>query len=277
MRCATLIVAALAVVCATTGGAAHAEEVVTGDEAEAKRLAARAQVHFDLGEYGLAIVGYREAYRLHPAPGLLYNLAQAYRLSGDCVSATVMYRNYLRLAPRSPHRGLARQHLSALAECNRKNTGWIEVDDSFVAAAQERGEEKRTASIEIAGATDQPRDAGEQEPGRRRKVAGAGFSAAGAALIAGGVYLSLRADATAEEVSRRYAEGDDWNRIEPLDRRGRREEVAGATLLVAGGAALVTGATLYALGWREERDAAKVTVVPPTTGKGAALSVTWGF
>lgn len=275
MRPATVLAAALVVAAATGGAVAHAEEAESSDQVEAKRLAARAQVSFDLGEYGLAIVDYREAYRLHPAPGLLYNLAQAYRLSGDCVNATVMYRNYLRLAPGSRYRSVARQHISALAECNRKHTGWTEVDDSFVAAAHGDGKETRTASLELAGAEDQPVDRGEERPGHRHKVAGRVFGGVGAGLIAGGVYLSIRAGNTADEVSRRYRDGDDWKDLEDLDRRGRREEAGGATLLIAGGAALVTGATLYALGWREERQAAAVSVVP--VGKGAAVSVSWGF
>jgi hypothetical protein len=277
MRPAAFIAAMLAVACATGGGVARAEEAASENEAEAKRLAARAQVHFDLGEYGLAIVDYREAYRLHPAPGLLYNLGQAYRLSGDCVSATVMYRNYLRLARRSPHRSVARQHISALAECNRKHTGWTEVDETFVGAAHgtAAAKEKRTASLVIAGATDRQSDGGEPRPGRRRKVAGVGFAGVGGALLLGGAYMMLRAESTADEVSRRYNDGAKWKDLEDLDRRGRREEISGATMLVAGGAALVTGATLYALGWREERQAATVSVVPGR--KGAAVSVSWGF
>ena len=79
------------------GGSAEADSM-----SEAKRLAARAQVHYDLGEYGQAIADYEDAYRIAKTPGFLYNLAQSYRLAGDCVTASSMYRNYLRLAPRSP-------------------------------------------------------------------------------------------------------------------------------------------------------------------------------
>src|SRR5262245_62171614 len=57
--------------------------------------------HFNLAEYDLAIAEYKEAYRLSDKPGLLFNIAQAYRLSGDCPMALRFYENYRRLAPQA--------------------------------------------------------------------------------------------------------------------------------------------------------------------------------
>jgi hypothetical protein len=266
-----VVLAALLATCATT---AHAEDRGVDARAEAKRLAARAQIHFDLGEYGLAIVDYREAYRLHPVPGLLYNLAQAYRLSGDCVSATVMYTNYLRLAPRSPHRGLARQHISELADCNRRHTG-DPVDDSFVLASAESSGDRALALG--LGASRAARADRVEGPGHREKVTGIAIGAGGAAMVLAGIFFSAQASETADEVSRRYDEGEAWDRIEDLDRRGRRQEVAGAAFVVAGGLAIVTGATLYAIGARQDRHAATLGVAPAAKGKGATVSLSWGF
>lgn len=281
MTYAPAIAVVLVTACAAVVAPAHAhaddgkpDKVDAKDEA--RRLAARAQVHYDLGEYGLAIADYREAYRIHPSPGLLYNLAQAYRLSGDCVSATTMYRNYLRLAPKSRHRNVARQHLSALAECHRLNTGWDIVEEGTVNASHRTGGKRdgRVASLDFDPLAGEPVDEGEERPGHDRKVAGLAVAGGGAALAMAGVYFSVRASSTADEVSRLYDEGAQWEQIESLDQRGRREELAGAAFLIAGGAALATGATLYALGWRDDRRAS-VSVAP--TVKGAAVSVSWGF
>lgn len=96
------------------GTDARAEET---DVAEAKRLAVSAKLHFDLGDYAAAIAEYGDAYRLAPRPGFLYNLGQSYRLSGDCVAASTMYRNYLRLSPGTPHRPMVQRHLGLLDEC----------------------------------------------------------------------------------------------------------------------------------------------------------------
>jgi tetratricopeptide (TPR) repeat protein len=116
VRGAVLIALALAAGCSTVTPR-HRDSL-----AEARSLAARGQAHYDLGEYGLAIAAYSEAYRIHPSPGLLFNAAQAYRRSGDCVTATLLYENYLRLARRSPYRRLVRQHLASIAECHRRYT-----------------------------------------------------------------------------------------------------------------------------------------------------------
>lgn len=89
------------------------------DETAVRELVEQAQRHFDLGEYTNAIDGFREAYRLDPRPGLFYNLGQAYRLQGDCVTAAFMYRSFLRLAPDSKYRPLAEQQLATIADCER--------------------------------------------------------------------------------------------------------------------------------------------------------------
>jgi tetratricopeptide (TPR) repeat protein len=54
---------------------------------------------FNIGEYDAAIERFKAAYRLSPAPGLLYNLAQAHRLKGDCSEALILYRRYLATEP----------------------------------------------------------------------------------------------------------------------------------------------------------------------------------
>jgi tetratricopeptide (TPR) repeat protein len=107
----------VAVLLLCVGRPAYAEEIAKVEDA--KRLAANAQLHFDVGEYAQAAQGFREAYRTTPRPGLLYNLGQTYRLAGDCANAERMYRNYLRAEPRTPYRALVQQHLTTLGNCDQ--------------------------------------------------------------------------------------------------------------------------------------------------------------
>ena len=67
---------------------------------------ARARQHFELGlrnykmaDYAAAIREFKRAYELSPAPELLFNIGQAYRLGGDCDTALRLYRNYLAEVP----------------------------------------------------------------------------------------------------------------------------------------------------------------------------------
>src|SRR2546426_5842815 len=63
---------------------------------EAKAHAARAKVHYDLGEYDKAAEEYILVYRIKPLAPLLYNIAQSYRQAGQYEKARQFYKSYLR-------------------------------------------------------------------------------------------------------------------------------------------------------------------------------------
>jgi tetratricopeptide (TPR) repeat protein len=54
---------------------------------------------YDLGKYDEAIAEFEQAYRYKDAPGLLYNIGQAYRLSNRSEEAVRYYRTYLEKKP----------------------------------------------------------------------------------------------------------------------------------------------------------------------------------
>jgi len=63
---------------------------------EAARLYDEGKRHFDIGEYAQAIVSWKQSYLRSNAPLLLFNIAQAYRLSNNCAQANRFYLNYRR-------------------------------------------------------------------------------------------------------------------------------------------------------------------------------------
>src|SRR5258705_5028022 len=65
---------------------------------EAKAHAARAKVHYDLGEYEKAAEEYILVYRIRPLAPLLYNIAQSYRQAGQYEKAKQFYPSHLREA-----------------------------------------------------------------------------------------------------------------------------------------------------------------------------------
>ena len=75
-----------------------------GKEQEAREHYKQGMLHFDLGEVDLAIQEFRQAYAISAAPGLLFNIAQAYRVKKDYEQALHFYRTYLRLQPKAPNR-----------------------------------------------------------------------------------------------------------------------------------------------------------------------------
>ena len=82
---------------------------------EGPRVSRRRRLH------EAAVAAFKEAYVLAPSPGLLFNIAQAYRLAGNCDDAAWMYRRFLdtnppasiararRAAPRERSRSAARR------------------------------------------------------------------------------------------------------------------------------------------------------------------------
>ena len=140
------------------------------------------RTHYNLAEYDQAVANFKAAYELTAAPVLLFNIAQAYRLKGDCPRALEAYRHFLRLAPASPQPSDAEGQLSALAvRCG-----------ATAAAAPPAKADPGPARIEVAQAPP-PRAQPEQQaarPGRRLSLAllGAGVSLGlGAAGLACGI------------------------------------------------------------------------------------------
>jgi tetratricopeptide (TPR) repeat protein len=78
---------------------AHAD-----DRAHAKRLYEQGLAHYNAAEYADAIAAWKQAYQIEPSPILLFNIGQAYRLSGDCAQARTYYDNYTHEVPDAPNR-----------------------------------------------------------------------------------------------------------------------------------------------------------------------------
>jgi len=97
------LVAALGCAAMVLASAAHAAEDSAGrkDPAleEARQHAAKAKVHYDLGEFDKAAEEYILVYRLRPLPALLFNIAQSYRQAAQYDKAKQFYRAYLRENP----------------------------------------------------------------------------------------------------------------------------------------------------------------------------------
>lgn len=68
-------------------------------EAAARAAAHQAKQAFDLGDFRRAIEQYQTAYKLKPAPGLLFNLGQSHRRGGDLEKAAFYFRRYLESNP----------------------------------------------------------------------------------------------------------------------------------------------------------------------------------
>lgn len=84
--------------------------------ARAKTHFQAGKTHYELGRYSEAIREFAAGYALSPRPEFLINLGQAYRASGDRVSALDMYERYLEKAPANAK---AREQVQGIVETLR--------------------------------------------------------------------------------------------------------------------------------------------------------------
>src|SRR3954452_1572290 len=114
-RCAMIVVGLVL----SLGSGAHAQRRAPSAEQAAKDKEAREHynqgiLHYDLGEIDQAIAEFKQAYAISAVPGLLFNIAQAYRYKKDYEQALHFYRTYLRLQPKAGNRDEVEERMAEL-------------------------------------------------------------------------------------------------------------------------------------------------------------------
>jgi len=98
-------------------GPARAAEA---DLEQARQHAAKAKVHYDLGEYEKAADEYIIVYRIRPLPALLFNIGQAYRQAGQYDKSKQFYQAYLRESPDAENSAAVKKALKEIDELQAK-------------------------------------------------------------------------------------------------------------------------------------------------------------
>jgi tetratricopeptide (TPR) repeat protein len=214
---------------------------------KAKQLAERGRELHERGDYADAIAAFEEAYALAPSAGLLFDLAQAYRLAGQCDDAAWMYRRYLETDPPPDHRTLAEGQLATAAKCGHGGLRVLTILPVIEVAAPRQTDDGVPATTAIATRL---------RPGARDKRIAEGFAIAGGVLLVAGAAAAI--DASAVTAAARNTAQLDTDFAFGLG--------------IAGGASLATAAVCYALGWRADHD---VAITPIAHGGGMAMA--WKF
>ncbi len=226
------------------------------DVARARALDDQGRAAHAAGDYAAAIRSFKEAYVLAPSPGVLFNLAQAYRLSGDCVDAVLMYRAYLATSPTQDEREISETHLANEMRC-----------------ASPPPLAPPAAPPPLVNIPAPPPPPPAVAGHHTERDVGIGFAIAGGAALAGALYFAIDAHEAANDVSKFYGTGGAYGSIAETDARGRSSAHWAEGLGIGGAVAIVAGGTLYYLGHRTERPPLDVSI----TAHGARAGVTWHF
>jgi tetratricopeptide (TPR) repeat protein len=91
-RSLAIVTVTLLVLASLFGGRTQAAE-----KDESRLYLDKATAAYGLGHYAVAAENFEKVFELKPAPALLYNAAQAYRLAGNKERALELYESYLRV------------------------------------------------------------------------------------------------------------------------------------------------------------------------------------
>jgi len=223
---------------------------------------------YDLGQYADAAKEYEAAYKAKDDPALLFNCGQAYRGAGEPERAVGFFKAFLRKMPDAPNRAEVEARITELQraiEIQRRSNSRPPLGTLPPSSMQ---------IIVQTTHTTRPANVDELRAARTKRIAGLAVGAAGiVALGLGGAFTGL-----ADDANRHIVQGDMWSTDQQARRNGY--EAGSVACFAVGGAAVVTGLTLYLVGRREERRKYPVEQIQFTPGVGphaAGASLTGRF
>lgn len=243
--------------------------VASADPSEAERLYTEGQKAYEDKRYDDALVAWQKSYELSKLPGLVFNIAQAHRLKGECTKAVASYRTFIELDPGSGQRGQAENLVKELEPCKDAPAPVVERHDPPIV------ERHDVPQVVAATRRSYPRPVTPEPRGRGKLVASAIIGVAGAAAAGVGLLFGGQADSLATEVKAACASGCAWTDIKDRDAEGHRDVVLQWSLIGAGAAALVASGVLYYLAASERSSASTVVVAPRPSGATVSWQRSW--
>jgi tetratricopeptide (TPR) repeat protein len=220
---------------------------------DAAALEASGQRHYELAEYAAAIADFKEAFRISDQPELLFDIAQAYRLSGDCKQAQTFYRTYLRRVPDAANADKVKARIAEMDACPAPTT--------------------------TTAPTTTPIEPPPPPPPHRARTwktwAGIGSIGAGAVGIGLGVVFAARGSSKADELRDACATSCSGTAARELEAQGHAANRNAAIGFAVGGALVATGVVLVILD-RRGAEPAEGPAVSVARG-GAIAGWTWSF
>ncbi len=225
--------------------------IAAAQPTDAERLYTEGQAAYDDKRYDDAIASWQKAYDLSHLSGLVFNLAQAYRLKGDCTKAVETYQRFIKLDPTSAQRGDAEGRLIEIQPCPVEKP---------VVVPPPPPPPKVIAPVE--------------QGGRGKRIAGYVIGIVGVALVGGGAYFGSRAQSLASDVNAACSTGHcEWTSdLASKDSDGRSAEKLQWIGYGAGAAAVITGALLVHL---SREHAPPITVAAAANGAAVSWTGSW--
>ena len=268
-----------------------ATPALADDKARAKALYDEGLRHYQVAEYPEAIDAWKQSYLLSKKPLLLFNIGQAYRLSGDCKQAITFYDNYQDAEPNPKNPDELDQ---AIAACktqldkpaanpptNPPPTNAVSTTQPDPTTPVETTPKPvETTPVEPTPVETKPTFdkawvntkpiAPEQSTSGGHKKLGLALAIAGGVFEGGAIYFALDGTSKADDVAKATA----WDQhTKDLQSAGQRDNKLAIGFGIAGAAALVTGVVFLVTGGHATETS--VAVIP--SGDGAQVGWSGSF
>jgi tetratricopeptide (TPR) repeat protein len=218
---------------------------------------------YDLNEFKLALDAFKRAYLQYEEPAFLFNIAQCHRQLGEKPEAVKFYRTYLRKVPAAQNRDEVERIIATLEAAIEQSvkakppTGTI---DPNTKPAPEPASPLVTAPRQTTPPPAPPTAIAMTDSGRTKRLAGIALLASGGALLVAGAIFVGMAKLANDDIEN---PGDGVFDPSAQDRRNTFQALD-AVFFAVGGAAAVTGLTLYLIGRRGSHKLA----IAPAAGPG---------
>jgi len=252
------------------------------DKKKAKALYDEGLKRYNVAEYTEAIKAWKEAYLLSKKPLLLFNIGQAYRLSGDCKQAQTFYDSYQREEPNPKNQAELDEAIAICAKQGDAKPPEKPVEKPITPVVTKPDTTNAGTpgpTVAQGGDASQPKsqpepvDNGPQTTGGGLRKIGIGVGAAGVMLIGVGAYFGISARRASSDLDGYTGEwGPDQVKLEE---RGKKHQ---KNMFISGGiglAAAIAGGVMFAIGGPKATESRSVTIVP--TSDGAAIGWAGSF
>src|SRR5262249_10742700 len=220
---------------------------------EARILTEQGLAHYNVGEYDKAIDEFKRAYLLSKTPALLFNIAQAQRLKGDCREALQSYKAYLRADP-SANRAKIEARIAEREKCAKKNPAPTPTPTPPTPPPP-----APTPTPPAPTATPAPAPVERQPPSKVPPL----LVGAGGLVAAGvGTMLLISVNSDVEALKQSCSPNCDPKRWSDLPTKAD----VGYVLIGVGGAAVAGGVVWWYLRGRGEEDSSRAWIAPTPTG-----------
>lgn len=256
----------------------------------------RGTTAYNLARFDEAVEEFTKAYEAWPQPAFLYNIAQAYRLAGNCKQALYFYKRFRALKDQDTKHPLdatksaeLERFISELTECAAKaersagaQPDTIDRPDASATPAATTepadADASDTSAEDDAAGDDTEQELEGEVPASRShrglKLAGLATAGAGVGLVLTGAAFGMLARSAQGDIESAVAHGAPYD--PDRDAAGRRDATISAVTLGVGAAAVVAGGVMYFLSTRggaEPTSTARLRVIPSVGAEQAGLTL----